>query len=165
MIISHEGKDDELLEQAALLECLLPRLMRRMFTLDPDHPVNELPVGQLRLCSILQSGPRPMSALGDELRVSISSLTQLADRLEKAGLVERIHGCEDRRMKLLALTAEGEALMRSRQAGRIRGAAQVLAELPPGAREKVLDTVRLLLKVAISSQPAPEPEPADALIE
>ena len=41
--------------QATQLEELLPRILRRLFTLEPDHPVAEMPVAQLRACSILRS--------------------------------------------------------------------------------------------------------------
>src|SRR5207245_7427659 len=91
--------EDTLLTQAASLESLLPKLMRRLFTLDPSHPANELPVAQLRVCTILQSGPRTVSAIGEELRISVSAATQIADRLERSGLVERVAEPDDRRMK------------------------------------------------------------------
>src|SRR5438128_8143690 len=89
-------------EQAAQLECLLPKLMRRLFTL--QDAVSQLPLAQLRLCTILQGGPRPMSVLGEELSISVSAVTQIADRLERAGLVERVSEAEDRRMRRLRLT-------------------------------------------------------------
>src|SRR5215472_9587622 len=96
--------DESLISQAAKLECLLPKLMRRLFTLDPSHPANELPVAQLRVCVILQAGPRTVSAVSEELGISVSATTQIADRLERAGLVERVAERDDRRMKLLRLT-------------------------------------------------------------
>src|SRR5207244_9136663 len=94
-------------EQAAQLESLLPRLMRTLFTLEAEHPVTELPLAQLRVCSILYTGPRTLSALGDELAISVSAVTQIADRLERAGLVERVAAPDDRRMKHLRLTSRG----------------------------------------------------------
>ena len=77
--------EELLLVQAGKLESLLPTLMRRLFTLDPSHPANDLPLAQLRVCTILQAGPRTVSAIGEELRISVSAATQIADRLEKAG--------------------------------------------------------------------------------
>ena len=105
--------EDTLLTQAADLEALLPKLMRRLFTLDPSHPANELPVAQLRVCTILQAGPRTVSAISEELGISVSASTQIADRLERAGFVERVAGQDDRRMKKLQLTLHGAEVLQA----------------------------------------------------
>jgi DNA-binding MarR family transcriptional regulator len=82
--------DDEIELQAAEIEQLLPGLARRLFAVDPDHPLADLPVAQLRVCGLLfQRGARTMSQVGEELSISLSAVTQLADRLERAGLVAR----------------------------------------------------------------------------
>src|SRR5260370_5467911 len=105
--------EDILLAQAADLESLLPKLMRRLFTLDPSHPANELPVAQLRVCTILQAGPRTVSTISEELGISVSAVTQIADRLERAGFVERVAGQDDRRMKKLQLSAHRPEVIES----------------------------------------------------
>jgi len=135
-------------EQAAELECLLPKLMRRLFTLEPGSVVSELPLAQLRLCTILQAGPKPMSAVGEELQTSVSAVTQIADRLERAGLVERVPESGDRRMKLLRLTHQGADLMRSRREMRVRRVGEVLGHLSPNDRESAIRSIRTLLAAA-----------------
>ena len=45
-----------------------------------------------------------MSSLGRELGVSLSAITQIADRLERAGLVTRVAKGGDRRVRRLELT-------------------------------------------------------------
>lgn len=142
-----EGDTADLAAQAAQLEQLLPELARRLFTIDPEHPLGELPISQLRVCALLQAGERTMSQVGDEIGVSVSAVTQIADRLEAAGLVERVAQCAggDRRTKRLRLTDHGEALMRSRRTQRVNRVEQALAQLPPEARSQVLDAVRQLL--------------------
>jgi len=147
--------DETLLEQASHLECLLPRLMRRLFTLDPDHPAAELPLAQLRLCAILSSGPRTISAIGEELGISASAVTQIADRLERAGLVERVSESDDRRVRYLQLTPQGVEIMRSRRELRICRAAQALEQLAPETREAVLQALQALLKASIATAPDP----------
>jgi DNA-binding MarR family transcriptional regulator len=137
--------DDTLCDQAARLEWLLPALLRRLFTLDPAHPVAELPLAQLRVCMILQAGPRTMSAIGEELGTTVSAVTQIADRLERAGLVERVPEGSDRRAKRLQLTPHGADVMRSRRETRIRRAAEALTPLPPATREAVLHALQTLL--------------------
>jgi DNA-binding MarR family transcriptional regulator len=51
--------------------------------------------------------PRPMSSLAGSLRCDPSNVTGIVDRLEERGLIERQSAPEDRRVKMLALTAEG----------------------------------------------------------
>src|ERR1041384_4601079 len=135
--------DDPTLEQqASWLESLLPKLMRHLFSLDPEHPAMELPLAQLRVCTVLQSGPRPISALGEELGISVSAVTQIADRLERSGFLERVAEKDDRRMKKLRLTPHGAQVMNSRREARVRRAREALATLPPANREAVLKAVR-----------------------
>ncbi|MCA1594893.1 MAG: MarR family transcriptional regulator [Chloroflexi bacterium] len=136
--------DEKLAEQAAALEQMLPRLMRQLFTLEHEHPVNELPLAQRRVCTILQAGPRGVSCLGDELRISPSAMTQMADRLERAGLVERITG-DDRRVKKLQLSERGGSMMRSRQRRRIRRTTALLEHLDPGERDAAIALVQQLV--------------------
>ena len=142
-----------LLTQAAKLESLLPKLMRRLFTLDPNHPANDLPLAQLKVCTILQAGPRTVSAIGEELSISVSAATQIADRLERAGFVERIAEPDDRRMRKLRLTAHGADVMLSRREARIQSAAAALEQLPPSARDEVLDALQVLLDAGLGSAP------------
>jgi DNA-binding MarR family transcriptional regulator len=158
--------DDTLLDQAAQLECLLPLLARRLFTLDANHPAMELPVAQLRVCTLLQAGPRPMSAISEELGISVSAITQIADRLERAGLVERVSGQDDRRMKKLQLTPHGVEIMRSRREQRVRRSADALAQLPPAAREAVLAALQALVEASrATAQEVPHEGPADTRLE
>lgn len=135
-------------EQAAQLECLLPKLARRLFTLQANSPVADMPVAQLRLCTILQGGPRSMTLLGEELAISVSAVTQIADRLERTGLVERVAEADDRRMKLLRLTESGAELMRGRREMRIERVGEVLARLSPDVRAAALKAIRALVDAA-----------------
>jgi DNA-binding MarR family transcriptional regulator len=143
------ARGTEVAEQAAELECLLPKLMRRLFALqDSPQPVAELPLAQLRLCTILQAGPRPMSILADELSISVSAVTQIADRLERAGLVERIPDADDRRSRLLRLTGSGAELMRARRARRVDHLAEILQRLEPCERKEAIRSLHALLRVS-----------------
>lgn len=146
-------KAKTLQEQAEYLEQLLPRLMRRMFTLDPDHPAAEMPVAQLRVCTILQTGPRTLSAISEELGISVSATTQIADRMERAGLVERIASVDDRRTKYLQLTPHGRELMRTRRALRVRGVEMALAQLTLDQRHAIIQGIQTLLEASIATAP------------
>ncbi|MGO8670495.1 MAG: MarR family winged helix-turn-helix transcriptional regulator [Capsulimonadaceae bacterium] len=144
--------DRDIFAQASAVERLMPQLGRRLFTVNPDDPYYELPVTQVRVCTVLQAGPASMSLLGEELGISTSAVTQIADRLERAGMVERICECEDRRIKKLVLTSHGEDVMRRRWHRRVSSVAEALALLPPERRVEIISALRDLLaatKVAI----------------
>ncbi len=156
----HFAPDAALQRQAEELECLLPRLMRRMLTLERDHPATELPLAQLRVCTILQGGPRTLSAIGEELNISVSATTQIADRLERVNLVERVCGQDDRRTKKLQLSPTGAEMMRSRREQRTLHAAHALAQLDPQQREAALHALQSLMDaVNATVPPAPHEDP------
>lgn len=67
-----------------------------------------IPVQLARAVTMLDE-TLPMSALADKLSCDPSYVTTLADQLEDRGLAERLPGT-DRRVKRLALTAEGWAV-------------------------------------------------------
>jgi DNA-binding MarR family transcriptional regulator len=160
--MENEDMSEQILQdQAVELEQLMPRVLRRLYTLDPDHPANDLPVAQLKVCTILQAGPRTHSAISEELGISVSATTQIADRLERAGLVERVAGVCDRRTKYLQLAPHGMEMMRTRRETRVQRTRLALAELSPEARLKTLDVIRALLTASIAVTPDwPHGDPA-----
>ena len=134
-----------LAEDAAQIEAILPRIARRLFLLDHAHPASDLPVAQLKVCSILLHGPRPMNCISAELGISLSATTQIADRLERAGLVMRESEPDDRRIRLLALTEDGKEIMETRRAFRMSRAMQVLGRMTPEVRASVLEGLQTLM--------------------
>jgi DNA-binding MarR family transcriptional regulator len=61
----------------------------------------------------LLDGPLPMGSMAEVLSCDASTLTGIADRLEERRLIQRQVDPADRRVKLLALTDEGRALVES----------------------------------------------------
>ena len=124
---------------------LLRALLRSVYALDPEDPMaRELPVAQLRLTTLLGEGPRTVSEVAKELGVSVSGVTQLADRLEAAGLIARQAEEGDRRVRRLALTERGVELVQRRTERRVRSAQELLAKLPAARRKAVLETLHAL---------------------
>lgn len=146
--------DPILLHQAAMIADELPSVMRQLFTFAND-PADDLPLAQLRVCSILSAGSRPMSALSREVGVSVSAMTQIADRLERARLVKRIAEGTDRRVRCLQLTPRGEKMMHMRRQARIGRVSNVLANLSPEARAEVTRGVELLLNASREARETP----------
>jgi MarR family 2-MHQ and catechol resistance regulon transcriptional repressor len=60
---------------------------------------------------LLHKGPSPVNALGQKIRLTSGSISIAIDRLEKKGLVERKDDPEDRRSRIVHLTAQGRKLI------------------------------------------------------
>ena len=69
-----------------------------------------------------------MSRLADTLSCDASNVTGLVDRMESRGLVRRRSSLEDRRVKVLELTAAG-ARLRTRLLRQMTGASLPLSRL------------------------------------
>jgi DNA-binding MarR family transcriptional regulator len=153
---------EDLLETAEAVAGLMPRLARGLIAPVKD-PADDLPLAQLRLCGILSEGPRPMSALSRALGVSHSALTQIADRLERARLVKRVAEENDRRVRCLQLTAQGEKMTRNRREARVQRTLAVLERLSAPQREAVRTTLEILVDACSATTFNPEP-PATAVL-
>ncbi len=99
--------------QAADSTDRLSELMHRLgSTLGPspeDVADIDVPRHQLRALFIVANhGPLSVSALAEATRASLASTSSLADRLVKAGYLEREPDPEDRRRVLLVATARGQ---------------------------------------------------------
>ena len=71
-----------------------------------------LPLPHMHVIEVLGNNPelRRMRDLADRLGITTGTLTVTVDKLEKAGLVQRVANPEDRRSWLIELTSEGKAL-------------------------------------------------------
>lgn len=148
--------DDLLRKQGEEIVQLLSMLMRRLFTLGADDdPAMEIPGAQMRVCGILRDGPRTMSCLSSELGISQSAMTQIADRLERAGLVERVQESDDRRCKRLALTARGVEIMQARRGRRVLRTMEALSALEPVSRDAAVAALTALLDASTATVEQP----------
>ncbi len=135
-------------EEAETVAELLHTLIRRLTTGDHDAPVVDLPLAQLRVCTELCGKARSMSAISRELGTSLSAVTQIADRLERAGLVKRVPRGDDRRVRCLRLTDRGEKMMRQHEENRIRQMTGVLARMDADQRKAAAAGLELLVNAA-----------------
>jgi DNA-binding MarR family transcriptional regulator len=58
-----------------------------------------------------------ISAIAERMQLNHNSMVELVDRCEERGLLRRVRSVSDRRQVTLAITSEGEALMRQQAAG------------------------------------------------
>jgi DNA-binding MarR family transcriptional regulator len=133
-------------EQALAIVELWPQIARLLFRLDINDPTSELPVAQMKVCSLLRDGARSMSSISAELGISVSAVTQLTDRLVHAGMVERLTEGEDRRVKILQLTAHAKESMDARRERRADYVQQALMLLTPEESTKIVEMLDHLLQ-------------------
>lgn len=147
-------------DQAVVMNALVSKVMRRLNKLDTGDPVIELPVAQMRVCFVLLEKPRTMGCLSRELGISLSAVTQLANRLEKANLVERHVEPGDLRVKLMRLSPRGEEIMRTRRERRIERLVKMLECIPAHDRDL---TIQVFQKLFDASTMADLESKADVL--
>jgi DNA-binding MarR family transcriptional regulator len=138
-------------EQAAALVRLVQSLLREL-TSGSSDPAADLPLAQLRVCRVLSGGLQSISAISRELGVSLSAITQIADRLERARLIRRVTEDDDRRIRCLQLTARGEKLLRLHDQERIRRMAAALEHLTPKARREAAASLDMLVRASIAAR-------------
>lgn len=96
-----------------------------------------------------------MSDISRELGLSPSAMTQVSDRLERRGLIERIFQDEDRRVRKLRLTRKGQQLVRSREQKQLRRIAAALNTLTENELDQTMTGLEIL---AQSCTPTETPE-------
>src|ERR1051326_8801603 len=80
-------------------------------TLPPLAAELQLSPAQCHVLHLIEPGrPIPMGQLAERLACDASNVTGLVNRLESRGLVRRHASAEDRRVKVLDLTASGSRL-------------------------------------------------------
>lgn len=128
--------------QAKAVHAALRRIGRNVLSV--DHPAMDLPIRQLKVCMALLPGSCSMTEISREVGLSRSSVTQVSDRLERRGLVERELQRDDRRVRKLKLTAKGLQLMRSHERKQLRRIAAVLKELSKSEIEQMMAGLAVL---------------------
>lgn len=91
-----------------------------------------------------------------------STIGGVIDRLEKRGLMQRNASDEDRRVRLLTLTAEGEALLEEVQPAMMRAQLRMLEPLPEPDRARFMQMLKVLVGRAGNDAGGPQGEANDA---
>jgi MarR family transcriptional regulator for hemolysin len=86
------------------------RLMRKRFEQNARHLGLTRSQGQV-LVQLANNEGIQQGALAEKLDVEPITLTRILDRLEEAGLIERLHYRQDRRVRLLRLTPAAHPLI------------------------------------------------------
>ena len=89
----------------------------------------DITIGQFRVLAHLSEGPLTLSVLAKRRRVSLQSMSELAQTLVERGWIARTPDPTDRRQHLLQLTDSGLAHYKRTQEMTIRQLAPLLAQL------------------------------------
>ncbi|MEV6959665.1 MarR family transcriptional regulator [Streptomyces sp. NPDC051207] len=106
-----------------------------------------LPPQQLRALRILESAPgMNLTALAERMELGMPAASRLCDRLEAAGLLERMLHPRNRREVRLELTGPGRQILEEVAARRAKALAAVLAAMDPNALEALSGGMRGLVR-------------------
>ncbi|HVT28644.1 MAG TPA: MarR family transcriptional regulator [Lacipirellulaceae bacterium] len=128
--------------QAATVHASLRNVVRNLLSVDDS--MMDLPLRQLKVCTTLYRQCHTMSEISRELGLSPSAVTQVSNRLERRGLIERVSQNNDRRVRMLRLTRKGQRLMRSREEQQLCRIAAVLSKLSPKELQQIMTGLELL---------------------
>jgi DNA-binding MarR family transcriptional regulator len=117
----------------------------------------------LVLNRVNQEGPMRLTALAAAEDTSQPAMTQLVQRMERQGLLERLSDPKDGRAALVAISAAGRELWELRTEGRRERLANLLAELTAEDAQTLLlaahvavPILRQLREIASSQESTPE---------
>ena len=145
------GRTDPASQAWSLIHWLMISTKARFMAINQEF---DLAPQQAIALRVLGGGPKPMGELARFLACDSSNVTGISDRLEERGLVRREPWPNDRRVKMLVLTADGERVRRE--------VSKRLAE-PPGwlqaLPEKDQRALRDILERAVETQVGDAPAP------
>ncbi|MGP4046557.1 MarR family transcriptional regulator [Streptomyces sp. 2A115] len=100
------------------------------------------------LHTLAHLGPMRLTALKVTEQITQPAITQLVQRLERDGLVERRADPEDRRAVLVQVTPAGAGIIRTRHQERVRRFAELAETLTPDERHAIGAALPALARMA-----------------
>lgn len=133
---------DDLGEVAARLRLTATRLARILR--QQSDPSGHTPTQISALATLHRCGPIPVGTLADEEQVAAPTATKIVEKLHAGGLVTRVGDPTDRRITLVSLTAEGDALLADIRARKTAWLTTRLGELPTEELALLTDALDVL---------------------
>jgi DNA-binding MarR family transcriptional regulator len=99
------------------------------------------------LTFIHYNGPSKISEICEHMMVSAPAASQMADRLEKLDLVRRIPAPEDRRVRHVVLTGQGENFVKQSVDARQSWVEEIPAELSNQQLDQISGALQLLVSI------------------
>ena len=141
-----------------IIEALAPLLAHQRRRWAARCQAHGLSIIGFQVLALLEMhGAIPMSRLADELDVALPNATGIITRMADRGLVERIHGEEDRRVVRVGLTDAGRELIGEMEAGRRQRMTALIGALDASQQRRLLQAVRDLHGAARKLEQNEEP--------
>jgi DNA-binding MarR family transcriptional regulator len=109
------------------------------------------------LMRLYHHGDCGVSALSKPFGITLPAASQLVEKLVQEGYVERTESSQDRRVKQLALTSQGRALVRDSMDARLDWTRELSANLGPERRESIAQALAELIAGAQALELAETP--------
>ena len=154
------GRQDSRGSRSSLLDRFIraqPALQRRLAAELPEDLRAEMGAVTLHqlgaLHTIHRRGSVTMSELADALgATSMSTATQMGDRLARLGLVQRDHDGQDRRVVRLSLTPRARTLLERSLALRRRALKEALSSLDDGELATLVELTERVVGSSLSGE-------------
>jgi DNA-binding MarR family transcriptional regulator len=99
------------------------------------------------LCVLTSSKGERLSDLADAMGITPSAMTRVLERLEKQGLLQRVHGgMEDGRASTIAITSHGKHTRALLDQFMLQRTQEILQAIPVDSRAEILAAIRTLNK-------------------
>ena len=99
------------------------------------------------LTFIYYNGPSKISEICEHMMVSAPAASQMADRLEKVNLVQRVPKSGDRRVRNVVLTEQGEIFVKRSIKARQDWVKAIPTELSDDQLDQISDALQLLASI------------------
>lgn len=114
--------------------------------LQETEPLGVTPVQYAALQTVANAPGIDQRTLARKIGFDTSTIAGVVDRLEARGLLRRNASAEDRRVRLLTITAEGQALLAELLPGMLRAQERMLAPLKKAERAEFMRMLRVLVR-------------------
>jgi MarR family 2-MHQ and catechol resistance regulon transcriptional repressor len=116
-----------------------------------EHTLKDSGLGESEfriLEALLHKGPMPVNTIGPKVFLTPGSISVAVDRLLKRGLVTRTNSSEDRRVRVVDLTATGRRLIEQVFAAHARQVDRLAEVLSPKERRQITRGLKTFGKAA-----------------
>lgn len=114
--------------------------------LQETEPLGLTPVQYAALAGVAAAPGVDQRTLARTIGLDTSTTGGVVDRLEARGLLQRNANPQDRRVRLLTITADGRALLRQATPAMLRAQKRILEPLPTSERKQFMKMLRTLVE-------------------
>ncbi|MBL8097497.1 MAG: MarR family transcriptional regulator [Anaerolineales bacterium] len=135
-------------------EIFMGRSMHRFMMRAKESGISMPQIGTLM--RIHRQGALPVSDISKEMGTTLAATSQLVERLVQQGLITRTEDPNDRRVRLIAMTDKGRAILDASLRARQQWIDDLAGTLTPDELTTVTDALHILITRARAIDPASE---------